>query len=176
MTPKSEWTRPPSHPRRGIKRVRFSAGLGALVSLIGRQGSRFSTLPTVCASNHPLSRSPVQETGLTEARTSETPRRCTHRAETGLGCGPLLPPLTPTPPTLSACQAHHALAPPGSLSHLGSLTPACGAQSSLFPCRFFPAPGYLLRDPGRRDRERSGRAAAPHRADFAIRVWGSGEV
>ena len=93
-----------------IKGVRFSAGLGALVSLIGRQGSRFSTLRTVCASNNPLSRSPIQETGLTEAWSTEMPRPCAHRAETGLDCGPLHPPRTqlrrPSPPARHTAPWH----------------------------------------------------------------------
>lgn len=100
------------------------------------------------------------------------PRPCAHRAVTGHGHGPVLPPRTSTPPTLSASQAQRALAPPGSLSHIGSLAPACGALSSLPPCSPVPAPGYLLRDPGQRDRDRGGRAAAPHSADFAIRGGG----
>lgn len=171
VTPKSETTRPPSHSRRGIERV----GSPQVIEP-GRQGTRFSTLRTVRASNQPLSRSPVQETGPREARSAQAPRPCACRAVTGLGYSPLLPPRTPTQPTLSASQAHSARAPPGSLSHLGSFTPACGSQSSPPPCSPAPAPGYLLRDAGQRDRERSGRTAAPHRADFAIRGWGSGEV
>lgn len=54
--------------------------------------------------------------------------------------GPLLPPRTPTPPTLSASQARQALASPGCLSHFGTRPrpavprpPCLPAAASLLP-------------------------------------------
>ncbi|CAI9151500.1 unnamed protein product [Rangifer tarandus platyrhynchus] len=58
---------------------------------------------------------------------------------------------------------------------LRSLPPAFGAPilpASLQPS---PTPGYLLRDSGQRERDRSGRAAAAHRAEFSI-GWGPSEM
>ncbi|XP_044889434.1 proline-rich protein 36-like [Felis catus] len=84
VTPKSGTTRPPSHPCRDIeRRVQFSAGFGALVSLPGSQGTRVSTLCTVRASDNPLSRSPIQGTRLREARWEEEPRRCAQQCTDG---------------------------------------------------------------------------------------------
>lgn len=77
--------------------------LGALVSLLGRQGSRFS-LPSVRCALKSSSFAPLNSgvARLREARSAEVPRPCAHRAATGLGHGPvLLPPCTSTPPTLS---------------------------------------------------------------------------
>lgn len=76
VTPKSGTPRPPSHPCRDIERIQFSAGLRALVSLLGSQGTRFSTLCTVRASNKRLSRSPTQRTRLGETRWEEAPGPC----------------------------------------------------------------------------------------------------
>ncbi|XP_034510153.1 uncharacterized protein LOC109489645 isoform X3 [Ailuropoda melanoleuca] len=59
-----------------IERIQFSAGLRALVSLLGSQGTRFSTLCTVRASNKRLSRSPTQRTRLGETRWEEAPGPC----------------------------------------------------------------------------------------------------
>ncbi|XP_034510155.1 uncharacterized protein LOC109489645 isoform X5 [Ailuropoda melanoleuca] len=61
---------------RDIERIQFSAGLRALVSLLGSQGTRFSTLCTVRASNKRLSRSPTQRTRLGETRWEEAPGPC----------------------------------------------------------------------------------------------------
>lgn len=51
-TSKSGTTRSPSHPCRGNARVRFPTGLEALISLLGRQETRFSSLCTMRASNN----------------------------------------------------------------------------------------------------------------------------
>lgn len=176
VTPKSETTRPlpilQGHRERpvlcGSRSLSFPAGEARDQVFYPLYGARLKS------SSFTLLNSGVAR--LREARPAEMSRPCAHRAATGLGPGPVLPPCTSTPPTLSTSRAQRALAPPGSLSHFGGLAPACGALSSLPPCSPVPALGYLLRDPGQRDRDRSGRAVAPHSVDFAIRGWGSGEV
>lgn len=107
------------------------------------------------------SRSPFRGQRLRETRWAEAPRPCAHRAVTGSARPP---PRTPTPPTLSASQAHQALASPGSLSHFGTRPrpavprpPCLPAAASLLP--------VLARScgPGGWRSQRAGSGPAPRR-------------
>lgn len=164
MTLKSGTTRPLSHPCRGIETARFSAGLEALVSLLGRQGTRFSTLRTVRASN-PLSRFPIQRTRLGEARSEEATRPCAQQNSDW--AQPRSPPLSAHPNSADPfCQPDTARwHPPGCLSHFRSLPLACGAP--VLPALLQPHPcsGVLAPRSGSAGSrwQRAGSGPAPRR-------------
>lgn len=141
VTPKSGTTRSPSRPCRDIEKVQFSAGLRALVSLWGVKGSGFppsvQCAPQIIAFRAPQSGGHDSEKPAGKRR----PDRAPNSALTGLGYGPLLPPCTPTPLTLSARQAHSALAPSRVPLALRKVVPVCGTPG---PHRL-PATPSLLR-------------------------------
>lgn len=165
VTPKSGTTRSPSRPCRDIEKVQFSAGLRALVSLWGVRGSGFppsvQCAPQIIAFRAPQSRGHDSEKPAGKRRRDRAP----NSALTGLRYGPLLPPCTPTPLTLSARQAHSGWHPPGSLSHFGRLSPSAAPRVLLASLQPHPCSGVLAPRSGsaRPRTQRAGNGPAPRR-------------